>query len=87
MGVTPQANSPPPPCRPADRMERPRRRFRHRHRAADRQSRRRLPQGRRPQWAVDIGITGHAIDEQTDIKVVDGSVEVVSEGEWKLFLA
>ena len=38
-------------------------------------------------WAADIGITGYAIDEQTDIKVVDGSVEVVSEGEWKLFLA
>jgi dipeptidase E len=36
-------------------------------------------------WAVDIGVPAYAIDEQTAIKVVDGSVEVVSEGQWKLF--
>jgi dipeptidase E len=33
-------------------------------------------------WAVDIGIPAYAIDEQTAIKVVDGSVEVISEGVW-----
>jgi dipeptidase E len=36
-------------------------------------------------WAADIGVPAYAIDEQTAIKVVDGSVEVVSEGQWKLF--
>jgi dipeptidase E len=33
-------------------------------------------------WAADIGVPAYAIDEQTAIKVVDGSVEVVSEGRW-----
>jgi dipeptidase E len=33
-------------------------------------------------WAADIGVPAYAIDEQTAIKVVDGSVEVVSEGQW-----
>jgi dipeptidase E len=27
----------------------------------------------------------YAIDDETAIKVVDGEVEVVSEGEWRLF--
>jgi dipeptidase E len=36
-------------------------------------------------WAADIGIPAYAIDEQTAIKVVDGTVEVVSEGRWKQF--
>ena len=27
----------------------------------------------------------YAIDDQTAIKVIDGTVEVVSEGHWKLF--
>jgi dipeptidase E len=36
-------------------------------------------------WAAEIGISAYAIDEQTAIKVVDGSVEVVSEGQWKKF--
>jgi dipeptidase E len=36
-------------------------------------------------WAADIGVPAYAIDEETAIKVVDGSVEVVSEGDWKLF--
>jgi dipeptidase E len=36
-------------------------------------------------WAADIGIAGYAIDEQTAIKVVDGAVEVISEGEWTKF--
>ena len=34
-------------------------------------------------WAADIGVAAYAIDEQTAIKVVGGSVEVVSEGKWK----
>lgn len=33
-------------------------------------------------WAADIGIPAYAIDEQTTIAVVDGVVEVVSEGRW-----
>jgi dipeptidase E len=36
-------------------------------------------------WAAEIGVPAYAIDEQTAIKVVDGSVEVVSEGHWKRF--
>jgi dipeptidase E len=36
-------------------------------------------------WAADIGVPAYAIDEHTAIKVVDDSVEVVSEGNWKLF--
>ena len=35
-------------------------------------------------WARGIGGPAYAIDDQTAIKVVDGSVEVVSEGHWKL---
>ena len=33
------------------------------------------------------GISGpaYAIDDETAIKVVDGTVEVVSEGHWQLF--
>ena len=36
-------------------------------------------------WAAEIGVPAYAIDEQTAITVVDGSVEVVSEGRWKKF--
>jgi dipeptidase E len=36
-------------------------------------------------WAADIGGPAYAIDEQTAIQVVDGNVEVVSEGSWRLF--
>ena len=36
-------------------------------------------------WAADIGGPAYVIDEQTAIKVVDGTVEVVSEGRWKRF--
>jgi dipeptidase E len=36
-------------------------------------------------WAADVGVPAYAIDEQTAIKVVDGSVEVVSEGQWTKF--
>ena len=36
-------------------------------------------------WAAGIQGPAYAIDDQTAIKVVDGSVEVISEGRWKLF--
>jgi len=36
-------------------------------------------------WAADLGGPAYAIDDETAIKVVDGSAEVVSEGHWKLF--
>ncbi len=36
-------------------------------------------------WAAGIAVPAYAIDDQTAIKVVDGVVEVVSEGHWKLF--
>jgi len=35
-------------------------------------------------WAAEISTPAYAIDDETAIKVVDGSVEVVSEGNWKL---
>jgi dipeptidase E len=37
------------------------------------------------QWAAGISGPAYAIDDETAIKVVDGTVEVVSEGQWKLF--
>ena len=36
-------------------------------------------------WAAGVPVPGYAIDDQTAIKVTDGTVEVVSEGHWKLF--
>ena len=36
-------------------------------------------------WASGMQGPAYAIDDQTAIKVIDGSVEVVSEGHWKLF--
>jgi dipeptidase E len=36
-------------------------------------------------WAAGIPAPAYAIDDQTAIKVVDDTVEVVSEGGWKLF--
>jgi len=36
-------------------------------------------------WAAKLSVPTYAIDDQTAIKVVDGSVEVISEGHWKLF--
>jgi dipeptidase E len=35
--------------------------------------------------AAEVPVPTYAIDDQTAIKVVDGAVEVVSEGHWKLF--
>jgi dipeptidase E len=36
-------------------------------------------------WAAGIPGPAYAIDDQTAIKVTDGTVEIVSEGHWKLF--
>ena len=36
-------------------------------------------------WAASVPVPAYAIDDQTAIKVTDGTVEVVSEGHWKLF--
>ncbi|MGB0100770.1 MAG: Type 1 glutamine amidotransferase-like domain-containing protein [Nocardioides sp.] len=36
------------------------------------------------QWAAGISGPAYAIDDQTAISVVDGAVEVVTEGHWKL---
>ena len=36
-------------------------------------------------WAAEIAGPAYAIDDQTAIKVADGTVEVVSEGHWKAF--
>jgi dipeptidase E len=36
-------------------------------------------------WAADQSVPAYVTDVQTAIKVVDGNVEVISEGNWKLF--
>jgi dipeptidase E len=36
-------------------------------------------------WAAGMPIPAYAIDDDTAIKVVDGTVEVISEGHWRLF--
>lgn len=35
-------------------------------------------------WAANIDGPAYAVDDETAFKVVDGAVEVVSEGQWKL---
>jgi len=37
------------------------------------------------EWAAGLRVPGYAIDDQTAIKMTGGTVEVVSEGHWKLF--
>jgi len=37
------------------------------------------------QWAANIAAPCYAIDDETAIQVVDGAVEVISEGNWRLF--
>jgi dipeptidase E len=37
------------------------------------------------QWAAGMTVPAYAIDDQTALKVTDGSVEVVTEGHWRLF--
>ncbi len=36
-------------------------------------------------WAAGMRVPGYAMDDESAIKVVDGRVEVVSEGQWRLF--
>jgi dipeptidase E len=36
-------------------------------------------------WAGEIGVPSYAMDDETAIRVVDGAVDVVSEGQWKRF--
>lgn len=36
-------------------------------------------------WAAEIGGKAYATDVQTAFKVVDGKVDIISEGTWKLF--
>jgi dipeptidase E len=36
-------------------------------------------------WAAGLTVPAYAIDDQTAIRVIDGTVDVVSEGHWKLF--
>ncbi len=38
-------------------------------------------------WAASLPNPAYAIDDETAIKVVDGAVEVISEGHWKLLTA
>ena len=35
-------------------------------------------------WAAGMTVPAYAIDDETAIQVVDGAVEVISEGQWKL---
>ena len=37
------------------------------------------------QWASGIAGPAYAIDDETAIKVTDGTVDIVSEGNWRLF--
>jgi dipeptidase E len=36
-------------------------------------------------WAAALPVPGYALDDDSAVKVIDGSVEVVSEGNWRLF--
>jgi dipeptidase E len=35
-------------------------------------------------WAAGLQVPAYLIDDQTAIRVVDGVVDVISEGHWKL---
>jgi dipeptidase E len=37
-------------------------------------------------WASGIPVPTYAIDDETAIRVADGTVDVISEGHWKLFI-
>ena len=37
-------------------------------------------------WAAGMPVPSYAIDDQTALQVIDGVVEVVSEGHWKRFV-
>jgi dipeptidase E len=36
-------------------------------------------------WAAGLQAPAYAIDDDTAMKVTDGTVELVSEGHWRLF--
>jgi dipeptidase E len=36
-------------------------------------------------WAAKVEYPLYALDDQSAVKVIDGNVEVISQGEWKLF--
>jgi dipeptidase E len=36
-------------------------------------------------WAAEVAVPAYAMDDETAIKVVDGEVEVISEGTWRFF--
>jgi dipeptidase E len=36
-------------------------------------------------WAAGLSVPAYAIDDQTAIRVVDGAVDIISEGHWKFF--
>jgi dipeptidase E len=38
-------------------------------------------------WAAEVQVPAYAIDDETAVKVVDGKVELITEGHWKLFPA
>jgi dipeptidase E len=35
-------------------------------------------------WAAKVGVPAYAVDDQTAFKVINGVVEIISEGHWKL---
>ncbi len=41
--------------------------------------------GNAEKWAAHLPVPAYAIDDQTAIQVVDGAVQVISEGHWKRF--
>ena len=36
-------------------------------------------------WAAKLTVPGYVVDDDTAIRVIDGAVEVISEGHWELF--
>ena len=36
-------------------------------------------------WAATLDCPAYAIDDDTAIRVIDGTVDVISEGQWRLF--
>ena len=38
-------------------------------------------------WVAGIGNDGYVLDDQSAIRVVDGAVDVISEGEWHFIQA
>ena len=36
-------------------------------------------------WAASLPVPGYALDDETALTVIDDTVDVVSEGNWKLF--